>query len=80
MEWVESHHGVRMKVDLERQLIEMRGRDPIPFETDPRVRSKLLNGLHDLEEIEPHLPAARAMRERDEQERPWIYRSGDPQR
>ena len=80
VEWVESHHGVRMNVDLERQLIEMPGRDPIPFETDPRVRSKLLNGLHDLEEIEPHLPAARAMRERDEQERPWIYRSGDPQR
>ena len=80
VEWVESHHGVRMQVDLERQLIELRGRDPIPFETDPRVRSKLLNGLHDLEEIEPHLPAARAMRERDEQERPWIYRSGDPQR
>ena len=80
VEWVESHHGVRMNVDLERQLIEMPGRDPIPFETDPRVRSKLLNGLHDLEEIEPHLPAARAMRERDEQERPWIYRPGDPQR
>ena len=80
VEWVESHHGVRMKVDLERQLIEMPGRDPIPFETDPRVRNKLLNGLHDLEEIEPHLPAARAVRERDEQERPWIYRSGDPQR
>ncbi len=80
VEWVESHHGVRMKVDLERQLIEMPGRDPIPFETDPRVRNKLLDGLHDLEEIEPHLPAARAMRERDEQERPWIYRSGDPQR
>ena len=78
VEWVESHHGVRMTVDLERQLIEMPGRDPIPFETDPRVRNKLLNGLHDLEEIEPHLPAARALRERDEQERPWIYRSGDP--
>ena len=78
VEWVESHHGVRMKVDLERQLIEMPGRNPIPFETDPRVRNKLLNGLHDLEEIEPHLPAARALRERDERERPWIYRSGDP--
>ena len=35
VEWVESHHGVRMNVDLERQLIEMPGRDPIPFETDP---------------------------------------------
>ena len=80
VEWVESHHGVRMNVDLERQLIEMPGRDPIPFETDPRVRNKLLNGLHDLEEIEPHLPAARAMRERDEQERPWIYQPGDGRR
>ncbi len=80
VEWVESHHGVGMKVDLERQLIELRGRDPIPFETDPRVRHKLLNGLHDLEEIEPHLPAARTKREQDEQERPWIYQSGDAPR
>ncbi|MDP6579549.1 MAG: hypothetical protein QF681_02750 [Vicinamibacterales bacterium] len=80
VEWVESHHGVRMKVDLQRQLIELPGRDPIPFETDPRVRNKLLYGLHDLEEIEPHLPAARAKREQDEQERPWIYDSGNPQR
>ena len=80
VEWVESHHGVRMRVDLETQLIEMPGRDPIPFETDPRVRNKLLNGLDDIEEIEPHLAAAKARRERDEQERPWIYQSGDPQR
>ena len=80
VEWVESHHGVRMNVDLERQLIEMPGRDPIPFETDPRVRDKLLNGLHDLEEIEPHLPAAQAVRERDRQERPWIYRPGEGRR
>ena len=56
VEWVESHHGVTMKVDLDRQVIEMPGRDPIAFETDPRVRNKLLNGLHDLEEIEPSPP------------------------
>ncbi|MCY4075148.1 MAG: 3-isopropylmalate dehydratase small subunit [Acidobacteria bacterium] len=80
VEWVESHHGVRMRVDLERQLIEMPGRDPISFETDPRVRNKLLNGLHDLEEIQPHLPAARAMRARDVEERPWIYRPADERR
>ena len=80
VEWVESHHGVPMKVDLERQVIEMPGRDPIAFETDPRVRNKLLNGLHDLEEIEPHLPEARTMRERDEQERPWVYQPGDSSR
>ena len=80
VKWVESHHGVPMKVDLERQVIEMPGRDPIAFETDPRVRNKLLNGLHDLEEIEPHLPEARTMRERDEQERPWVYQPGDSSR
>ena len=67
-----------MKVDLERQLIEMRGRDPIPFRDRPPSAEQAAERLHDLEEIEPHLPAARAMRERDEQERPWIYRSGDP--
>ena len=77
VEWVEANHGVEMTVDLERQVIELRGRAPIPFETDPRVRNKLLNGLHDLEEIEPHLPPARTMREDDEQERPWVYQLGD---
>ena len=77
VDWVETHPGVGMTVDLERQVIEMRGRAPITFETDPRVRNKLLNGLHDLEEIEPHLPAARTMREEDEQERPWVYQLGD---
>ena len=25
------------------------------------------------------IETARALRERDEQERPWVYRSGDPQ-
>ena len=80
VDWVESHHGVAMSVDLERQVIEMRGRDPIPFQTDPRVRNKLLNGWDDLEEIEPHLAAAEAMRARDEQARPWIYDAGDTSR
>ena len=80
VEWVESHHGVRMRVDLQRQLIEMPGQRSDPVRDRPQSAEQAAERLHDLEEIEPHLPAARAMRERDVEERPWIYRPGDDRR
>ena len=72
--WVRANPGVEMTVDLERQVVAMPGQQPIPFEYNPRFRNKLLNGLDDLEEMEPHLQAAAAKRAQDEQDRPWVYR------
>jgi 3-isopropylmalate/(R)-2-methylmalate dehydratase small subunit len=66
----------QMTVDLERQVIEMPGEQPISFEYNPRYRNKLLNGLDDFAEIKPHLATAQTKREKDQTERPWIYQHG----
>ena len=79
-DWVRANPGVEMMVDLERQVVEIPGLEPIPFQTDPRKRNKLLNAVDDLEEINPHLPAARAKRTEDERERPWVYQYRGPGR
>jgi 3-isopropylmalate/(R)-2-methylmalate dehydratase small subunit len=71
--WARANPGVAMMVDLERQVIEMPGQQPIPFQANPRYRNKLLNGLDDLEEIKPHLQEAETKRETDEKTRPWVY-------
>lgn len=72
-DWVRANPGIPMTVDLERQVVEIPGLEPITFQTEGRTRNKLLTGVDDLEEIDPHLPAARAKREEDERERPWVY-------
>ena len=72
-DWVRANPGIPMAVDLERQVIEMPGQAPIAFETEARTRNKLLTAIDDLDEINPHLTAARAKREEDERERPWVY-------
>ncbi len=72
-DWARANPGVEMTVDLERQVIEIPGLAPIPFQANARFRNKLLNAVDDLEEMEPHLPAAAEMRAEDERERPWVY-------
>lgn len=72
--WATANPGVEMVVDLEREVIEMPGEQPIPFQANPRFRNKLLNGLDDMEEMEPHLQAAAVKRAEDERARPWVYR------
>ena len=79
-DWVRANPGIPMSVDLERQVVEIPGLEPIPFQTDARTRNKLLTGVDDLEEINPHLPAARAKRAEDERERPWVYQYRGPSR
>ena len=77
-EWVAANPGVEMMVDLETQVIQMPGMAPIPFETEARTRNKLLTAIDDLDEINPHLPAAQAKRAEDERERPWVYQYRGP--
>ena len=72
-EWARTNPGVEMTVDLEREVIEVPGLAPITFEANDRYRRKLMEGVTDLEEMEPHLPAAAAQRTEDEQARPWVY-------
>jgi 3-isopropylmalate/(R)-2-methylmalate dehydratase small subunit len=72
-EWVRANPGVEMTVDLQRLVVEIPGQQPIPFTYNERFRNKLLNGLDDMEEMEPHLATAAAMRQEDVQRRPWVY-------
>jgi 3-isopropylmalate/(R)-2-methylmalate dehydratase small subunit len=79
-DWVRANPGIPMTVDLEREVVEIPGLEPIPFQTEARKRNKLLTAMDDLEEISPHLSAARAKRAEDERERPWVYQFRGPGR
>ena len=72
-EWASSNPGVEMLVDLVEQVIVMPGQEPVPFQTNQRFRNKLLNGLDDLEEMEPFMETAAERRREDAVARPWVY-------
>ena len=77
-EWTEANPGVEMMVDLERNVIEAPGLDPISFAIDPRVRNKFLLGLSTLDEMLQHSDDSQTIRDADRNERPWIYEHGNP--
>ncbi len=72
-EGVVSNPGVEMTVDLEGQVIEVSGMDPVSFSIDARARNKLLEGLSDLDEMRQHSENVVAFRNHDRNSRPWVY-------
>jgi 3-isopropylmalate/(R)-2-methylmalate dehydratase small subunit len=64
---------LEITVDLEQQVIECPGMEDIAFESDPRVRNKLLLGLTDLEETLRYVGDITALRSDDRKRRPWLY-------
>jgi 3-isopropylmalate/(R)-2-methylmalate dehydratase small subunit len=76
--WVEANSRQAITVDLEAQVIEVPGMGRIPFEISPRVRSRLLHGLDDLDELVQHHEEAIAFRVEDRKRRPWLYPIGAP--
>ncbi|HSH76877.1 MAG TPA: hypothetical protein VLA09_14405 [Longimicrobiales bacterium] len=62
-----------MTVDLERLTIEYPGAEPVAFDMNPRLRTKLLTGLTDLDEMIRHVGRAGALRRADRSRRPWLY-------
>ena len=70
---VVSNRGVEMTVDLERNVIECPGMEPISFSMDSRLRNKLLLSLNDLDEMLQHSERAKELRKEDRNSRPWIY-------
>ena len=73
---VATSPGVEMTVDLERQIIEIPGMEGISFNLDARERTKLLQGLNDLDEIRQHTENVVAFRSDDRNKRPWVYDFG----
>ena len=76
-EGVVSNPGVEMTVDLEGQVIELSGMEPVSFSMDARARNKLLQGLSDLDEMRQHDENVVAFRNHDRNRRPWIYNLRD---
>ena len=72
-EAVVSNPGLEITVDLENQLIEVPGMEPVSFSIDDRARNKLLQGLSDLDEMRQHSEHVMACRNHDRNRRPWIY-------
>lgn len=65
--------GAEVTVDLEAQTVECSDMEIIAFETDPRMRNKLLLGLTDLDEAARHGDDLKALRSADRKRRPWVY-------
>ena len=72
-EEVVSNPGLEMTVDLENQLIEVPGMEPVSFSIDARARDKLLQGMSDLDEMLQHNENVVTFRSHDRNRRPWIY-------
>ena len=72
-EGVVSNPGVEITVDLERQVIEVPGMEPVSFSIDARASNKLLQGVNDLDEMLQHSENVVAFREHDRNRRPWVY-------
>ena len=72
-EEVVSNPGLEMTVDLENQLIEVPGMEPVSFSIDDRARDKLLQGMSDLDEMLQHSENVVAFRSHDRSRRPWVY-------
>ncbi len=62
-----------LTVDLQEQRIQCPGCEPIPFETHPWLRTRLLHGMDDLDEQMRHRVGAREFRARDRSRSPWLY-------
>ncbi len=73
-DWAVSNPGVEMMVDLERNVIEAPGLEPISFSMNPRIRNKLLTGsVDELDEMRQYSEGVRELRNEDRNTRPWIY-------
>lgn len=74
----EAGPPVEITIDLEQEVIDCPGMERIAFESDARVRNKLLLGLTDLEETLRYVGDITALRTADRSRRPWLYEPPGP--
>lgn len=65
--------GATMTIDLDKEIIDVPGKEAIPFIADPRARYKLLNGITDQDQILEHVDRVAEARAADRARRPWLY-------
>jgi 3-isopropylmalate/(R)-2-methylmalate dehydratase small subunit len=74
-DWALANPGKPIAVDVQKEVIEVPGAAPIPFKLEPRVRTKFLKGLSNLEELQGHAEKITAFEEKQRKSRPWVYQS-----
>ena len=75
--WAYANPGTSIFVDLESQTIEVEGMGTIPFQVEPRVREKLLNGYTVNEELSKFESGINAFESSYREQRPWIYQTSN---
>jgi len=68
-----ANDGYRLTVDLEQQVVETTAGERFPFEFNPGLRHRLLNGLDDIGVTLQSADAIRAYEARRAQEAPWLF-------
>jgi len=75
--WSVANPGQSIFVNLESQTIDVPNMASIPFQVEPRVREKLLNGYSVNEELSRLEPEIDAFEASYREQRPWIYQSNN---
>ncbi|RME33497.1 MAG: 3-isopropylmalate dehydratase small subunit [Gammaproteobacteria bacterium] len=70
---VEASEGYRLTVDLESQTLTTPAGEVIPFEIDPALKERLLQGLDDIAITLQHADEIRAYEARRAREAPWLF-------
>ena len=70
---VAAFPGYRLRIDLERQLVEKPDGDVYKFDIDPFRKYCLLNGLDDIGLTLRHAEKIRAFEEKRKSEQPWLF-------
>jgi 3-isopropylmalate/(R)-2-methylmalate dehydratase small subunit len=76
--WALANPANTMTVDIQKEAIEVRGMDPIPFKLEPRVRTKFLKGLSNLQELQVYGQQIDAFEGKQRKSRPWVYQVNNP--
>jgi len=70
---VAAFPGYRLRIDLERQLVEKPDGDVYKFDIDPFRKYCLVNGLDDIGLTLRHAEKIRAFEEKRKSEQPWLF-------
>jgi 3-isopropylmalate/(R)-2-methylmalate dehydratase small subunit len=70
---VAAFPGYRLRIDLDRQVVEKPDGEVYKFDVDPFRKYCLLNGLDDIDLTLRHAEKIRAFEEKRKLEQPWLY-------
>jgi 3-isopropylmalate/(R)-2-methylmalate dehydratase small subunit len=76
--WTLANAGKTIAVDLEKEVIEVSGMGNIPFKIEPRVRTKFLKALSNLDELQGYSKQIAAFEEKQRKNRPWVFIESPP--